>query len=645
MPKAGQGEIDPTALARSLDDDEETEAIVPGGQSPQELADALVGEEFEPILSSPGLHPVAEGPMAETEKKETTKQQQTRRKNVLKNLIPTTDRLLLYKVDSRGHRSYIGDYGSGDLERSASIEQFIKQYVSPTYGSGEFVVEIRKPDGKTETQGAISIMDEFGQTPHQRRDNTPSIMEMFELQQKSNEAAEKKAQESTSNMMDMFKLMAAAKGDDGGGGSMMMMMMMMQNMNKPAAPTTDPMTQMMLQKLMARLDEPPIPPLPPLLPPPAPSATESMSSVAEIVKVVSETMKAAQPQTQQNDLLNVLVTKVMQPDKNAITAKDVVDMIPTVRDLLGKSSEGSTTFNDYLEGLMRLDEIRGGGQQEDHSMLAGLAEGVLNTVRDIKMQEMQMELVKSGKLQVKTGSDGKSEIVQRRRPTAAVAPIEEPEEPMQVMSPQKPRSKVPKIPIGFRKFAIRMQVAHKKGEEPVLVMALFEGLLHLRENSEEWAPYIEEFMMLAGSEEKERALRMLKIFLHTFAKVKLVPLQLIDFAMKTINKNWDTIIDQTGIARAVEEELEEEKNPEETVVEFMDGEDLPEGVELEEEEEEGEDEVSPEDIEGFDTGETEKEPIVTESPDKEAGAEPAAPSMLDEKVEGSEEEGSGSEAE
>jgi hypothetical protein len=530
--------------------------------------------------------------------------------------------MLLYKIDAKGHRAYIGDYGSGDLERSASIEMFIKDWVVPHYGAGEFIVEIRKPDGKVDTQGAVSIMSD--QQVQQKKENA-SMLEMFELQRRSSEEADRKAKQQSDNMMAMFTLLkdslvqkGEGKSDGGMGMVMMMMQMMMQQMSAASRPSgPDPMTQMMMQKLMSRLDEPaaaPLPPFPPL-PPPVPNPTESMSGVADIVKVVAETMKASQPQSQQNDLLAVLVKQLVQPDKSGLNAKDVVEMLPTIRDILGKSSEGSTTFNDYLEGLMRLDEIRGGGQQEDHSILAGLGEAVLGVVRDIKMQEMQMEMIKSGKLP----REQERRQLPRRQRTGAVAPIEESEEPEQEETPRKPRSKVPKIPVGFRKFSIRMQTAAKKGDEPALVMALFEGLLHLRENSEQWAPYIEEFMMAAGSEgEKDRALHMLKVFLHTFAKVNLIPTSVIGLTMKTITENWETIIEQTGIAAAVAEEVGAQDDDEEPSLE---------DIELEEEED---DEIDLDSLENLDEEEevVEEQALVTDAPATEEG--PNGPGLLDE---------------
>jgi len=629
--------VDPTELARSLmgeDQPDQSTALVPESNIEPNV------EVAEPTLSSPGLRPVAEESMSTEETasgKKNKQQQQRNKKNLLRNLIPSTDRLLLYKINDRGQRSYIGDYGSGDLERSASIEQFVKEYVVPSYGAGDFIVELRKPNGNTEVQGAVTILDPQG-GKQQQRDSGPSIMEMFELQRKTNEAADKKAKESSGNMMDMFKMLMATKGEKGdgdGGMNMMMMMMMMQNMNKPSAPAVDPMQQVLMQKILSRLEEPPpLPPIPPMLPPPVPNATESMGSVAEIVKVVSETMRAAQPQTQNNDLITTLLTKVMQPDKTGIGAKDIVEMLPTIRDMLGQGKEGASTFNDYLEGLMRLDEIRGGGQQEDHSMLAGLAEAVVGVVRDIKMQQMQMELIKSGKGRLASGDgEQRNQITRRRRAAETpVQPIEEPQEQEQVATPQRPKSKVPKIPVGFRKFAIRMIQAHKKGEEPSLVMALFEGLLHLREESEEWAPYIEEFMMLAGSGEKAAALRMLTIFMHTFVKAKLIPLPLVGLAIKSIEMNWEEIIETTGIGKAVQEMQEEEGeevDPREAVEDFIGGE---EGIELEAAGESDDDdvEVDPDDIEGFDPDSA----LVTEPPE-EGETGPAGPGLLDE--EGSEE--------
>ena len=72
----------------------------------------------------------------------------------------------------------------------------------------------------------------------------------------------------------------------------------------------------------------------------------------------------------------------------------------------------------------------------------------------------------------------------------------------QSQTPRRRQIKVPAIPLGFRQYASRMKQAYAKGEEPGLVMAFMEGLLYLRESSEEWAPFIEEMMVSAAEGKK-----------------------------------------------------------------------------------------------------------------------------------------------
>lgn len=473
--------------------------------------------------------------------------------DVFKNLIPSTDRLYVYKIDTKGHKGYVGNYSSSDLARSAGIEVFIKDYVVPTWGPGDYVVEVRDASGKIKKHGLVPIPAPVIQP---KETNMLTLQEILAAQQQMQVAADKKASEQFAGMTTMMSMMKEMmpKGEKAGNdGNMMLPMMMMmmfmgQQQQKQSGP--DPLMQMLIQKLSQQDQQPQFPPpIPFPLPAPMPThdPVSSSSSMAEILKTVVEAVKLSQPQpVQQNEsMTNILTTvlaKIMQPDRNSITAKDILEMMPTIKDMISPNKEGITTFNDYLEGLMRLDEIRG-GNSEGPSLLAGLAEMVTGVVRDIKLQQMQLEYQKIGQ--------PKSIQKQLPKPMQMRTQIQ-PQSPSVANQEEERKSKVPDVPIGFRKFVVRMSNAQKKNEPAGLIMAFFEGLLFLRDNSSEWAPYVEEMMISAAKGDKARAQKFCEVFLYSFAKKKLMTPELVGITKKVLSDNWETIIKETGLAKALE---------------------------------------------------------------------------------------------
>jgi len=572
--------IDAAALTASITGEnpivkESPAPVIPSTPQPEDFGESTEVEIIEGLAPPPQeIHVTDPKPQKQVD--------------VFKNLIPSTDRMMVFKVDTKGHKGYIGDYSSADLDRSQGIEMFIRDYVVPTWGAGDFIVEIRDVKGKVKRQGLVPIP-----APVQsQKQEAVSLQDLLVAQKTMQQEADKKAAEQVNQMTTMFgflkEMMPKGKEASGDGGSSMMMlpmmMMFMQQQNRPSGP--DPMTMMLLQKLSAQADQPQMPPpiplpFPPALPPPDPTA--SASSTADLIKAVIDAVKSAQPQQQNNDLLTTVIAKVLQPDKNQITTKDLVDMLPTLRDLAGGKQEGATTFNDYLEGLMRLDELRGGGG-DDTSIWAGLAEMVTGVFRDIKMQQMKLEMLQ------KTGQLRKAQA-QRMLPKNQA----QPQQPQQQV---ERRVKVPAIPVSFRRYAIRMNSAFKKGDESALIMAFMEGLLHLRENSDEWAPYVEEMMMSAGSGDKARALRFIEVFLFSFAKRKLISSEVVGVTKKLIAINWDAIIEETGMVRAMQEEIEGQE-PEEPEAEPEAEPELEEGLDEEfgsSSEEAGEEAIDPSEL-------------------------------------------------
>lgn len=455
-----------------------------------------------------------------------------------KNLIPSNDRLMIFKISQHGHKGYIGDYGIHDVERSRGLEAFIQTNLAPTYGAGEYVVEVRGVDNKIKKQGMVSIVGPSGQ-----KTGSPTIQELLAVQQTYEKNAKQNATGQLSEMMQMMTMFDKMfpKNEKGSDGSMtmMLMFMMMQNMNKQN--TSDPMTGLLLQRINQLEQQTQLPPpLPPFMqfPPPlySPPPEHTSSSISEIVKIMGEVMRASHPPTQQNDLLITMLSKM---DHNSLNMKDIMTLLPTIKEMISTKSE--STFNEYLEALLKLDELRG-DRIEDKSMWAGLAEMATGVYRDIVMRKMELEM----------GAKNLSGQTQRPTPTL---PRSTPTRELQGVA-ERPKPRVPEIPISFRQYTTRMIQAHQSNNEPGLIMALLEGLFHLRERSAEWMPYIDEMMMSAASGDKQRAMKFIEVFLHTFARKKLIPVEVVGRAKTLVDENWETILEKAGITKVAKEMTE-----------------------------------------------------------------------------------------
>ena len=543
---------------------------------PQNILEEIQ-EESTDVQTIPGLYPTP----FHVEPPKEPKGKGGRTRDVFKDLVPPTDSLLIFKIDNKGHKGYVGAYSSADLERSQGIEMFLRDNLVPTWGAGDYVIEVRDSSGKVKKQGLVPMPAPIV-SPLQKDPHAVTLQDILAAQQQMQATADKKAAEQFTNftgMMSMFKEMMP-KGENKGGDSfssmmpMMMMMQMMQQQQRSSGP--DPVMQMLLQKVIAQQEHPIMPPPLPMPPFFSPPPVESGPNVADMIKVVVEAIKSAQPQTQNNDLLTSLITtvvpKLMAPDRNVLTAKDIVELLPTFKQMVAAPKEGASTFNDYLEGLMKLDEIRGGGG-ENSSIWAGLAEMVAGVFRDIKMQQMKLDMLQKARVTPTTAQRMQQlRRIQQQKQVIADA-SEAPTLPKDEQ--EKSHTKIPVIPVSFSRYAARMRTAFAKNDPQGLIMAFMEGLLHLRETSTEWAPYIEEMMVAAASGDKIRALRFTEVFLHSFAKKKLISVELVGATKKLMDETWDQIIKESGISTALQgEEAESEPaEPTETVEETDDDDD------------------------------------------------------------------------
>jgi hypothetical protein len=284
------------------------------------------------------------------------------------------------------------------------------------------------------------------------------------------------------------------------------------------------------------------------------------------MKVFAEMVKVNQPpQVQQNAtldaILNTLVAKMVQPDKNSLTAKDIIELMPTLKEMAGAQKGGVNSFNEYMEGLLKLDELRG-GPSEGPSLLAGLAEMVTGVVRDIKMEQMKIEAMQRlGKTPAQIQAIQRRQLQQQQQEESRYVERDPNAEPEAEPDDQQ-RKGIPPIPVAFRKYPMRIVTAYKKKELPKMIMAYLEGLVFLRENAEQWAPYVEEMMMAAAKGDKDRALRFNEVFLFSFAKKKLLTNEIVAVLMKAMTENWETIVKETKLDKALktaEEDIDQDQ--------------------------------------------------------------------------------------
>ena len=346
-----QSAVDPAALG----------ALIPTDGEDDSPGLATLGDEAPPLQRyEPTPPPVSQGQVqkarrvaAQTVAPAPAAPVSPRRE--IAKMVPSSHRVFVYRkrtdgVDS-GKTSYLNDYSAQDLSGSGTIENFIKKYVVPEYGYGDFVLYYHDGTSNKEPQplGSVKIDPPISfqqQQQHKAEGGMSEVFRDFLQYQKDREARDAQAAKSktiTEEMMetmmaDMIKKQMGGGDEKGGGMNAMLMMMMMDRMKPAPAPSVDPAMQRFMERMADRLDamEQEMKMSQAMLPPPSP-----IHEGPSHIEVILETMR-------ENSRMMIEALKSQQVNRDPI--KDLADMAT----LLVPQKSESLTIRDLFEIMPKL---------------------------------------------------------------------------------------------------------------------------------------------------------------------------------------------------------------------------------------------------------------------------------------------------
>jgi hypothetical protein len=463
-------------------------------------------------------------------------------KNPFQDMLPNANRLMIYKRSSAGQLSFIGEYSPHDLQRIGNVEIFLKEYVVPTYGYGEFSIALQTPEGGQKPVGSVNIM------PPKVAPNseTATFAEMMKLQSQVADKAKTEANEQMTQMLKMAMMMRGGKGESGdGGGNMMMMMMMMNMMNKPAIPAPDPMMQMLMQKLLSRMDEPQMPsPAPMPYFPPAPPQREE--SIRDIVAAVTQLTRPNQP-TSIGEL--VQVAKAMKGDDDKLTVKDMIAMLPTIKDMLVPKQQGTDSFRKVVEDFSVLQQLMNGGGPDTSSGFWEFAGSLAESLPAIMNNKTQATVKPKKQLAQQVAQAKQRQQATQIAQSAKIAPAGNKVVPLNAAQIKKG---APPIHPAFKKYAAMMTTAFKDEKDGALMESFLRGLMFLRKTDKKWQASIEAMLEKMHGGDKEKALKFIEVFLHTFVDSDIIEAEVAEAAYDCFEEHWEKALESMNFKTAPE---------------------------------------------------------------------------------------------
>jgi hypothetical protein len=395
--KAGNGALLSGPLPDAEDDDDDDEdddepdsaAATPTVRPRASAAVAAAVEEEEETEEEPDPLPfIAPPPPASVKPKVKAKSPSTTKLGKgLADKLPGAERIKVYKRLETGSLGHIGDYRARDLNDCTDIEEFIARYVKPTYGAGEYVLKGVDAYGREIDVGSVHLL---GQPQMTEGNNAIGLLQnlfhkQFEMLNDERERARQAPPQPVQDPITMLRnVMAisetvtekarkekeglAAEASNASNGMMQMFMMMMQQQQQQAqqqaqqmqqmlmtlmAPKEDPLTKVLLSKLLEEKSNGHSAPLPP--PPPPPPAPDPMEGIAKLITALAEAGLVGGGGGGGGgdaEVKNLLKEMVLARENDRVGPKDLINILQA-----SKEERGTDDFKRSADNLSMMLQL------------------------------------------------------------------------------------------------------------------------------------------------------------------------------------------------------------------------------------------------------------------------------------------------
>lgn len=512
--------VSPASLAQQIPPTPPTPAEPPVPTASQEQPEQLRVQVSGPAESST------------SPSKTSTRRRRSAKKpsSELQAMLPKNERIHVWKRTDDGKLAFASDYGQGELKGFGSIEAFLRKYVVPKFGFGEYHLYLQSENGQPQPIGQVSLL-----APAEKPSgDVTTLKELLEASQRMSDQAKNEGGSMFDGMAKMMGILKDLKGDDGKGGVDPMALFMLMQMNRSEHPRgPDPMVQLLAQKLdqlEERTREAAAMPMPPM-PPPAPPI-DPMASMAPLVTGVLETMSKLvevssrpAPAPPQRDVLAELASmKTLFDRGDSLGPKDVIQMLPTLKELIGGNQAPPQDLGTQLASIKEsVNSLRSIGAEIDGPQQS-------DSFWPVAAQILSL-LTGQPNLGPNVAQAIQDEVTGNKPPEQLQKPQEEQEDhDLQ-------------IPDGFLPFAEKINTSENIGEK---IGATVMGLQFLHQEKE-WQPYVIAILTKVQEDKKRKALELLGAFFSGMVEIEVIERDAAMAVLEGIRDHWTTIRSQMGL--------------------------------------------------------------------------------------------------
>ena len=309
-------------------------------------------------------------------------------KGYLDRILPTAERMKVWKREALGKLVYLEQYSVSDVERVGDMEVFLQQYIVPKVGPGTFEIGLINSKNEESRRVEFTVHDP-NRAPGDKPNDVVINKVVTEVLEENKKMRTEMAAQANKKEIPMHERLAEAKAmmELLGGGDKkmdpMMMFMLMQGMggNKPVDDPRITSLERSLDKLTdlvtRQASEQRLPPPMPMLPP------EPPIDIGALTRSITE---AVRPQFKITDIIAAIPALMPlirpAPTEKPWGPKDLIGMLPVVSPLLEKmfgkdevanlkaevakmQNAPSRGLRETLDDMKLLQEVTGGGQRDD----------------------------------------------------------------------------------------------------------------------------------------------------------------------------------------------------------------------------------------------------------------------------------------
>ena len=358
-------------------------------------------------------------------------------------------------------------HGPAQAIQGLGMEGYLYKHIVPNYGPGSYQMQLIKEGGEAIKTSDFDVNVGGGQTSQ----GQPSIADSVALLREMQEGQARTNQEAEERNRKFYESMSAQKNSNGQEKDSMvatMMAMMMQQSQQKNQP--DSVQQLLLQKILSHVEAPPtLPPMPPPAPPPPDPMPAMMEAVAKLIEASRPREAASSPVA---DALQMAQAMKPEHPADSLNAKDFLGMLPTLKDLISPSREGTDDFRKSLENLKLLRET-----QDDVSPKPD-GSNFYDMVREI------LHMIPEGAI---------TNMVSSIRSDEQAAATRQPEPRQLPATATKKRQPAKSLPREFGQYAKAMNEAQ---DDASLVGTVVLALQFLAQQPS-WEPYVTRMLQLA----------------------------------------------------------------------------------------------------------------------------------------------------